>query len=344
MIIAWSQFKVVNDLVDEVRQAFLDRPRRVDNKIGFLGMEVFTDCAEPSLFHLVTRWTDHESYISWHNSPEHHASHKFIPKGLKLDPKQTRILQMERIDSAEPEGRQEEQIRDIAPLMGQFFSGSSNMHLAILGRDGSVQLASSAFEQSLAFHFKPGSDTIWRFLTQTDAELLRSTLNNGERNLNKRFLLNFVDAQYHPFTLECIVDVQPDQAVVLGERPTTRDSRAHEQLLELTNELTVLNREHVRQKRELLEAKRQLEVALHELRTSSWHLKKIQEYLPVCCLCHKVRVPNSEDMAPREVWTNLLGYLSENSEDFSHGLCPDCLEQEIDHAGTGIEDSGGRGR
>jgi hypothetical protein len=43
MIVAMSRFRVKNDRERDVRQAFLDRPRLVDDQAGFLGLEVFQD-------------------------------------------------------------------------------------------------------------------------------------------------------------------------------------------------------------------------------------------------------------------------------------------------------------
>jgi len=40
---------------------------------------------------LVTRWTDAQSYHTWHKGHSYHASHSGIPKGLKLVPNSTEI-------------------------------------------------------------------------------------------------------------------------------------------------------------------------------------------------------------------------------------------------------------
>jgi heme oxygenase (mycobilin-producing) len=58
MIIAMSRFRVKNDREQDVRQAFLDRPRFVDDQAGFLGLEVFQDQTDCAVFYLVTRWSD----------------------------------------------------------------------------------------------------------------------------------------------------------------------------------------------------------------------------------------------------------------------------------------------
>src|SRR5213592_3364250 len=82
MIVALSRFRVANNLEQDVRDAFLRRPGLVDNVPGFIGLEVFTDMADPATFYLLTRWTDVESFHRWHSSPAHANSHAGIPKGL----------------------------------------------------------------------------------------------------------------------------------------------------------------------------------------------------------------------------------------------------------------------
>ena len=91
MIVALSRFTIANDMAEEVREAFRQRPRLVDEATGFLGMEVMSPVDSLAEIWLVTRWRDEESYHSWHRGHEYHASHRGIPKGLKLAPKSTKI-------------------------------------------------------------------------------------------------------------------------------------------------------------------------------------------------------------------------------------------------------------
>jgi len=95
MILALSKFKVANGMQDSVAGAFLNRPRLVENAEGFLGLEVFRDSMDSSVFYLSTRWTTESAFRQWHSSEAHHASHKGIPKGLKLDPAFTQLSVLE---------------------------------------------------------------------------------------------------------------------------------------------------------------------------------------------------------------------------------------------------------
>ena len=71
-------------------------------------------------------------------------------------------------------------------------------------------------------------------------------------------------------------------------------------------------------KNELEATKARLEEALADLQSSYWHLKKIQEVLPVCMECGAVRTGTGS-------WQPVLDYLRTNDLVLSHGYCPDCL-------------------
>jgi heme-degrading monooxygenase HmoA len=85
VIVVVSRFRVANGLEETVRQAFIDRPHRVESAPGFLGIEALTDDEDPTIFYLVTRWTDRDAFEQWYGSDEHDRSHALIPRGLKLD-------------------------------------------------------------------------------------------------------------------------------------------------------------------------------------------------------------------------------------------------------------------
>jgi heme-degrading monooxygenase HmoA len=90
-IMVLSRFTIANDMVDEVRSAFVNRPHLVDGVAGFVRMEVMSPRDNPSEIWLVTYWTDEESYRTWHRSHTYRESHGGIPKGLKLVPRSTEI-------------------------------------------------------------------------------------------------------------------------------------------------------------------------------------------------------------------------------------------------------------
>lgn len=92
MFVALSRFTIRNDMVDAVREAFRNRPHLVDRAPGFVGMEVMSPVDAPKEVWLLTRWTDEESYRTWHRSHEYHESHRGIPKGLTLVPRSAEIL------------------------------------------------------------------------------------------------------------------------------------------------------------------------------------------------------------------------------------------------------------
>lgn len=313
MVLVISRFKVTNGIEQEVRQAFLARPRLVDDAPGFLGMEVFTDAEDSSLFHLVTRWTDLQSYRAWHGSEAHRQSHRGIPKGLKLAPGFTQVTHLERLCDPAANVDLETLSADSVPALAKFLAESRTVHLLVAAPDGTVRLCNAALARQLKIApAEVVTRFVWDLVTEQDAQTMRRRISEGRVQPPGKFLLNFVDADHCPFTLECRLEVQPDYFLLFGEVPQRTNEAGQEEMLRLNNELAVLSREHARRGKEL-------ERALQELKTSHWHLKKIQEVLPICMECGKVKSTSQ--------WEDVLSYLKENALFLSHGYCPVCVEK-----------------
>jgi len=252
MLLAISRFKVANGLEEDVKQAFFNRPHLVDTAAGYLGMETFTLRDEPKVFYLVTRWTNHDTFTTWHASPAHHASHKGIPKSLKLDPDFTQVTLMERLASPERPPALDELTADASPLLAILLASTNTVHFWFVALDGTVRLVNAAAAAQLrSTTAQLTGNSCWQHLTAPDAQSLRDKIASAERNPKKQFLLNFVDANQSPFTLECHLDLQPDGFILIGEPPRKQDEAFHEQTLQLNNELATLTRENARKSREL---------------------------------------------------------------------------------------------
>lgn len=91
MFVALSTFTIANDMAEQVRAAFRQRPHLVDHAPGFVGMEVMSPLGSPSEIWLLTRWRDEASYRTWHHGHAYHEAHKGIPKGLKLVPRSAEV-------------------------------------------------------------------------------------------------------------------------------------------------------------------------------------------------------------------------------------------------------------
>jgi heme-degrading monooxygenase HmoA len=313
MFLVLSRFKVANDMQEEVRAAFLARHRLVDVVPGFLGLEVFTDSEDSSVFHLVTRWTDLQSFREWHGSEAHHQSHRGIPKGLKLAPGFTEVTRLERLQDPSQQVDLQTLTADSAPTLAQFLSHSRSVHLLVAGLNGTIRLCNAALSQQLKMEAAAiATRRLWDMMPEADAESLRRRVEEGRVRSPDKFLLNFVDSDHCPFTLECTLEVQPGYFLLLGEVPGKSNEASQEEMLRLNNEMAVLSREHARQRREL-------ERTLAELNASHWHLKKIQEVLPICMECGKVKSSSR--------WEDVLSYLKENALFLSHGYCPTCTEK-----------------
>ena len=252
MLLAISRFKVANGLEEAVKQAFFNRPHLVDTAAGYLGMETFTLQGDATVFYLVTRWTDQERFKTWHASPAHHASHKGIPKGLKLDPTFTEITLLERLASPSRPPDLNELAADAASLLATVLATTCLVHFWLVARDGTVQFVNAAAAAQLqSTPAQIVGNPFWQYLTGSDAQSLRDRIATAARQPAEKFLLNFVDARQSPFTLECHLDLQPEGFILIGEPPRKQDEAFQDETLRLNNELATLTRENARKSREL---------------------------------------------------------------------------------------------
>lgn len=320
MILAISRFRIANEMEGEVTEAFLQRPRLVNTVPGLLGRETFTDPNDPSIFFLVTRWTDEGSFQNWHKNPNHDAAHRFIPQGLKLESSFTLVTLMDRLPGAADQTLMETSVMDAAPFLARFLSSSRSVYFISATREGVVLTASRALSEQLDLPMAELiGNSLWRWITETDAIDLRRRVDSGQRD-QPDFLLNFSGADHLPFTLDCRLDIYPDGFVLIGEFPLARDLSLPAKLVESNNEMAVLARESARQNKALARVRADLEKSYDELKNSNWQLRKIQELLPICMECGKVKTGEA-------TWDDLATFVKENSEFLTHCYCPDCAAQ-----------------
>lgn len=134
----------------------------------------------------------------------------------------------------------------------------------------------------------------------------------------KPVLLHYVRADGDVTSLRSRLYPMSDFEVLVGEVPVGDLIAAEGVMTSLNNEITTLARENVRNSNAVRKKSEELKVALHDLDTSYWHLKKIQEVLPICMYCHKVKSTANH-------WEDVAEYLKKNSLFLSHGLCPACV-------------------
>jgi heme-degrading monooxygenase HmoA len=316
VVLVISTFKVANGMEAKVRQAFLDRPGLVESAPGFLGMEVLVDRQDSAIFHLLTRWTDEPSFRSWHSGPLHKLAHRGIPKGLKLDPSHTAVRIFDVLPGDAPPAWSGSASTAGLP---RFLTLSRSIHWLRASLDGVIIAANPAFERLLQEHGGAlDGQSLWGRVTEADAASIQATLKSEDPHAEGLVLLNFVDRDRNVHTLESSLEVHRDSFVLVGE-PVSGDTRALAgQLLELNNRWALLARENTKTVKELRRAKEDLEKAVAELNKSHWHLRKIQETLPICMYCGKVKTGEAR-------WEGVVEYLKANSLFLSHGCCPTCL-------------------
>jgi hypothetical protein len=159
--------------------------------------------------------------------------------------------------------------------------------------------------------------SLWRFLTDTDAAWLRERIASGAEASLERAMLNFVSADHRPYSLECTVQIRPGGIGVLGHDFVQDERELQREMGEINSELLVMARERERQNKEVKAAKLSLEKTLHELNTFYWHLRKIREVLPICVKCGKVESGDAR-------WEDLIAFMPARFPFLGHGYCPEC--------------------
>ncbi|MEI7688245.1 MAG: antibiotic biosynthesis monooxygenase, partial [Planctomycetota bacterium] len=266
MVVVILRFRVRNGMEEEVRAAFSNRPRLVEQVEGFLGMEVFTDVDDSSTFDLLTRWTDMNAYIVWHSSDAHRLSHGGIPAGLKVTPGLTEVRRLQKLPSADGDVCLEGLVADSILPLTHLLADSASLHLVVADRDGVIRFYNRAFARSLKMPEERFGGSLWRLLTQASADSLRAQIARPRGDGRERYLQNFVDADQSPLTLECLVAVRPDDILLLGEIPRRANDFLASELLQLNNELAVLSRENARKSKDLEFARAELAKTLEDLK------------------------------------------------------------------------------
>ena len=218
-----------------------------------------------------------------------------------------------------------------SPIFERFLRDSAGTVLVQLNPEGEVADANRAF----ADHAGLAIDAIigrplTELLAASEADRVKQWI--GGAPLPDDFVrINFSGAEGSPFTLRCLLECRDGRLRLVGESEAEDGRSATEAMMRLNNELATMVRERTRKQREIERVRDELEQTLEELQTSYWHLQKIQEVLPVCVGCGKVKSDEIE-------WQNVVDYLAANEIFLSHGYCPACLaiyEREI---GLGVEE------
>jgi len=255
-----SRFRVRNGLEQEVCRAFLNRPRLVEKAAGFCGLDVLTDAANPSVFLLLTRWTDESSFQAWHRSEAHHQSHAMMPQGLKLDATFTSLTIGNRIE--DPAGVQtlSDALEGRTVGLSRWLTESDSVFALLLAPDGSIRARNKAGYR--VFPPEPAKNfglSLWDYLVCSDVQDLRERLAGPGTLQDDRLLLNVVNGQQDPVTLEVGLVRCSGAILLLGTQERRYDSQFETEILKLTNDLSLMTRESARKNRELQEANETIE-------------------------------------------------------------------------------------
>jgi hypothetical protein len=156
---------------------------------------------------------------------------------------------------------------------------------------------------------------ISRFLVAADAARLAELLEH--RPADEAITLNVGAGPAVPRTLHCLAYALPDRLLLLGYERRDPAERLERSLIGLNNELTAALRDQAKTKAALRRASADLAQALDDLKRSHWLIERIQDLLPVCMECGRVKTTDG-------AWQDVISFLKTRSSFLSHGYCPDC--------------------
>ncbi len=80
-------------------------------------------------------------------------------------------------------------------------------------------------------------------------------------------------------------------------------------------------RARIRVGERMLAMRARLAVQVRKLRDAAQHIHVLQEILPICSICKKIRDDHG-------YWNQVEAYLADHvGTSFSHGICPDCMRE-----------------
>lgn len=202
-------------------------------------------------------------------------------------------------------------------LARDFAWNAETVHVLALSADATVMRWNGAAARSAGAALRAG-EPVETLLASHSASLLRAAMARAGTAPVPGLMLTFSDGERFAYTLRCRLGRAGDEFLLFGEPMVEREKQVAAELMDVVNELSRITREKAK-----LAA--QLETALAELRESHWHVRRIQEFLPICAECHRVPA----QAAQPDGWKPLVSFLADNGLLMSHGYCPECAERAL---------------
>ncbi len=132
-------------------------------------------------------------------------------------------------------------------------------------------------------------------------------------------------------------EVGSQKAEVGGQKAEVGGQRSEEDTTRLVHELEVHQIELEMQNEELRQTRAKAEQLIRELQTALANVKLLSGLLPICTACKKIR-------NDKGYWKQLEAYIESHSEaTFTHGMCPDCLEEFRKEVDAGVPETAATG-
>ena len=255
MVTVICRFKLRAGLEEEVRRALLNRPLPVENANGFRGHSVATDAADPSVFLLLTRWADRESFHAWHGAGEQCPGRAMLPEGLELDAASASLTIGDHIEDGRGIAQFSDAFEGRPSALARWLTDSNSVFAFLLAPDGAILARNRGSE--VGFAAGPANDqgeAIWDYLGCSDAEELREWLSEPQGRQETSLRLNLADAQQNRASLEASLLRFGTTTLLIGTHELRYDTSFQPEMERLTSDLALMMRESAQQNRRLREA------------------------------------------------------------------------------------------
>ncbi len=243
-----------------MRDAFVSRPRLVEKAAGFRGFDILADAEDPTVFLLLTRWTDEASFRAWNSGANHLQSHKMIPRELQLDTSFTSVTVGMSIEGRYQINSLNAAIESQPVELSHWLMDSDGVIGFLISADGTIRERNRTSHRLFPSSPMQGFGTrIWDYLTCSDALKLQNRLADMNEPSGFRSLLNLTDARQNSMTLEVGLIRLEGAVLLLGTEENRQEAQFRSEILKLTNDLMVTARESTRKNRELRQANEAIE-------------------------------------------------------------------------------------
>ncbi|MDX9753829.1 MAG: ATP-binding protein [bacterium] len=135
-------------------------------------------------------------------------------------------------------------------VFSSFLEQTKTIYYVAADRSGRILAFNPAFCQLVDRKAATlAGQSLWPLLTESNQQQIQHMLAKGSLETFSKRKVHLVKDHVYAITLECVLVFSENQFVLLGEEPVQDNLQSQEEIVHLNNELAVLTRENIKQRR-----------------------------------------------------------------------------------------------